>query len=186
MNAKHPLYDEVRQQHEMLWGKNSKMIDFCVKEAQEAVKLTDGSIITIEKPSIKKDFCFGWNTFDDDSYDDANHMAYSYAKKKEYFIEKNLSGLEERIKTINDCEYDMYIYDSYKPQLKLKHYVFLRFSDELWKFPNAKKSANEAEDRKRILEALEKIKADFTKRLETWWKRYGEEYIHTWTYCRDD
>ena len=191
MKSTHPLYNEVRQQFEQLWKDKKgnvdlKMVEFCVKDAHDAVKLTDGSIVILKKPSIQKDFCFGWYTFDEDSYDEATHNARELGRDKEYFMNNNLSGLEENIDRVKNSTDDMYLCDSYRPWMTLKHYVFLRFEEDLWMYHNPRKSANETEDRKLILAALEKIKVDFTKRLETWWKKYGADYIHTWTYCHDD
>ena len=40
-------------------------------------------------------------------------------------------------------------------------------------------------DKKKIVDVLENAKARFTKRLESWWKRYGAQGLHVWTYYSD-
>ena len=40
-----------------VWGNDNKMIEYCLKETSYIVELSDGNIIALEKPHIKKDFC---------------------------------------------------------------------------------------------------------------------------------
>ena len=47
------------------------------KKANHIVELENGDIVVIEKPTIKKDFCFGYSDsrYDTEDYDRANEMA---------------------------------------------------------------------------------------------------------------
>ena len=38
------------------------------------------------------------------------------------------------------------------------------------------------EQRKAIIAALRIVREGFVKRLQTWWKRYGADKLHVWTY----
>ena len=36
-----------------------------------------------------------------------------------------------------------------------------------------------------LLKAYTQVRADFEKRLKAWWKRYGADKLHVWTYWQD-
>ena len=36
-----------------------------------------------------------------------------------------------------------------------------------------------------MAEACKEVRASFEKRLAAWWKRYGADRLHCWTYWRD-
>ena len=42
-----------------VWGSDKRMNEYCIKKADILIKTSNGFILEIEKPGIKKDFCFG-------------------------------------------------------------------------------------------------------------------------------
>lgn len=41
------------------------------------------------------------------------------------------------------------------------------------------------DDRKKIVEEVGRMREDFEKRLEAYWKRYGAKHLRSWTYLVD-
>jgi phosphoglycolate phosphatase-like HAD superfamily hydrolase len=74
------------------------------------LKLEEGKIsengfyAEIEKPSIKKNFCFGYSlsSYDTESFDNAGRMAEHARTSADYFREKNLAGLKEKVEYYKD------------------------------------------------------------------------------------
>ncbi len=55
----------------------------------------------------------------------------------------------------------------------------------LWRTPDLEMEPMNDETRKALLKAYTGVKAAFEKRLKAWWKRYGADYLHCWTFWRD-
>lgn len=181
------LYEEILKRD--VWKKDQHMVDYCVKKSAYIVELENGDIITIEKPSIEKDFCFGYSDsrYDTEDYDRANDAAHHAATNEEYFISQNLKELNKMIAHLDGTEpsrYDFYPCISYYNQpensaLKSLH-CYDPFDAEA---KNLKPLAGA--DRERVLEGYKIVKVDFEKRLQTYLKRYGLSKINTWSYWRD-
>lgn len=136
---------------------NDRMNEWLRKQMFDVIKLKDGRLCGFDKESIKKDFCFA-----DEGTD--------------YEIYKDLHSDDEKFR---DC---CYIYDYTSKQTCKATYGrkdYFTYHDEIKREPICE------EDRKNILEVLRRQKADMEKRLENWWKRYGKDCLHTWTYWRD-
>ena len=95
------MKDLLREEYTKVWGaRDSKMVDYCVNKVAEVAVLPNGELITVDKQTIKKDFCFGESGYD---YDDAQAMA-SYARKSEdYFREKNMAYFNEWLKDLREA-----------------------------------------------------------------------------------
>ena len=78
------------------------MVDFCLKKIICLYCRIGGDIITIDKPSIQKDFCFGYSDsrYDTDDYDRANNMVDHASKSEEYFIKENLKSINNMINNL--------------------------------------------------------------------------------------
>lgn len=175
-----------------VWKGSPDMVDFCVKKTAYIVELTNGDIITIDKPSIKKDFCFGYSdsAYDTDSFDNANRMAHHAKTNVDYFLERNLADINQIIGILNGeykgygPRYAPYIVVPYRGQStdsKLKGVVFFNeYSDEAESMVRL-----EGEDLDRVIEGYKVVKASFEKRLHTYLKRYGLSKVNTWSYWRD-
>lgn len=172
-----------------VWHKRPDMVAHCVKEAAHIVELTDGSIIVIEKPIIKKDFCFGYrdSRYDTEEFDEANKMAAHARSSEEYFLTENLRAIDEAIAHLEGKEqssWDYYVCIKYYNQTessKLKQLLTLYWHDERCQ----KYHKLEGEDRARVLEGYKAVRASFEKRLHAYLKRYGMSKVNTWSYWED-
>lgn len=172
-----------------VWPKSPDMVKFCVKKAAHIVELTNGDIIALEKPDIKKDFCFGYrdSRYDTEEYDAANRMAAHASTSTDYFLSENLHEIDKTIEQLEGKEWnswDYYVgirYYSQPESSKLKTLLAFYWHDESSKkYPKL-----EGEDRARVLEGYKAVKASFEKRLHAYLKRYGLSKVNTWSYWVD-
>lgn len=172
-----------------VWKGDQKMVDFCVKKVAHIVELTNGDIVVIEKPSIKKDFCFGYRTshFDTEEFDSANAAASHAMTSTEFFLSENLSDLDKTIDILESKEWNSWDYHICIPyytqpensKLKSLHTYY-------WHDDHGQKSPRlEGEDRRRVLEGYRVVRASFEKRLHTYLKRYGTSQVNAWSYWQD-
>ena len=173
-----------------VWGSDKKMIDFCAKKTGWIVELTNGDIIALEKPTMKKDFCFGYSLsrYDTEDYDAANEAARHAASSEEYFLSENLHQVDMILDNLESSEWnswDYYIVIPYYTQpdnstLKGLH-SFYWHSPEAAKYPKL-----EGEDRQRIIDGYKEIRKAFEKQLHTYLKRYGLSKVRSWSYWQDE
>lgn len=160
------------------------------KSIDRVVRLHDGRMVAIEKPSIHKDFCFGESGYD---YEDAAHMAHHARTSESYFISENMKPLDRAVEQINQMRKD----PRWSPKSGL-HYMsapgnskvcYLKWIDNLeidnWHRPEETDRDVTEEDLDNILAAYAESKKDFRKRLDTYLKRYGLSKVRSWTYWRD-
>lgn len=189
------LIDEYLNEWRKIWKDNARMMEYGEKKTSAIRKLSNGGLLTWEKPRIETSFCFGYRGSDDD---DANRMV-SHAKTNEgYFKSENLKGFDHIIKKIeslgSDEDYSgnkLYIYRekySRTDNLNLWSYTILPF----WQYNEAIErnlyldiqEANE-EDINTILEAEKNERAKFEKRLNAYLKKYGLSKVRSWSYWQD-
>lgn len=133
-------------------------------------------VLTIEKPRIENRFCF----------DDETEMdLYRYLHSKEerlaqYFKEKNLGGLDAKIKYLSDKESPIFIVTN-----KYDNSVSLATAQYSYDYNDAIRSGRREitkEERRAALSAYRSVRAAFEKRIDAYLKRYGVSKLHTWTY----
>lgn len=160
----------------------------------DAFQLEDGRILTVDKESIKKDFCFGEHGYD-----------YEEVLKKErdsrcfeYFRSENIEKLKNQIKEIEESllKYEeedskpvLYFFKSFwcEGLEKLANWFVYNPSHWASRKPSDFDEARPAskEEIKTLLKIKKSQLEDMEKRLVIWWKKYGVEYLHTWTYWAD-
>ena len=176
-----------------VWGKDSHMIEYCSKKAEVVFKTEKGFFLEIEKEDIKKNFCFGYSLsrYDTEDYDRANNMAHHAETSLNYFRAANLKHLNECIEFYSDPKNELFFHNHYISQ---KNDVLKAVSTfEYWNMPKDIFNKEYKEytpvsenDRKLIVEAYKKELELFTKRLETYIKRYGLSKVHSWSYWQDE
>lgn len=192
-------YEEFAAIQAGFWGKNSKMVDYCIKNADCVVDMADGLLYEIERPDIKKDFCF------DDSYDyeGACEMAQHARTSQDYFRNENMAQVERQIewwKELKERASLRYADDYNRPMFMAEHggsdaqraaigdcLVFATLNGEHYRF-----NENDClcrwitpEDCDRVLAALEGTKERFAKRVDAYLKRYGMDKVNSWHYWGD-
>ena len=144
------------------------------KYLADAVRLSSGAICGIEKPNIETRFCF---SDEGPEYDYYHELCSDDNKMKEYFFHENLAKLDEQISIFKGED------DRKEPAISGGDETRICRPSFNWKWEeNEYVRPITDEDTKIILKALEGVREAFVKRLNTWWKRYGVEKLHTWTY----
>lgn len=177
------------------------------------VPLGDG-FASVEKSTIKKDFCFGAGmnaSATQEEIADAESMVTA-SKNWKYFHAENVRGVEERInvleKAVNADDSGMFrsrndrlavvgIFNSYTGEKLPKDWQVLDSTyctgcitpEKIIEGATAEnrikyRIATRAE-LAALLDAEKKQLADFEKRLARWWKRYGTDKINAWSYISD-
>lgn len=175
----------VEAEYSKVYGKDAKMIKYCVNKTSNAVILHNGVIFTFDKPSIETSFCFGYDN-DDESYNNANNMVDNCMNDYSYFVNKNMKHFENLENILKDmtlrCE------RSYSGRINICsciwseralscHYISKAQLENMFFLNN--------EDIEKIKKALEEEKTKFKKRLETYLKKYGTSKLKVWSYWRD-
>ncbi len=166
-----------------------RMVEHCIKNAQYIVELEGGDIAEIEKPTIETSFCFGFGYCGVSTQEDeqrASDMMHHAQTDQEYFINENLEQLNRRIKNLKDSRLKAYKHVQYcgDCDTRLKAVSLYDYFETP---PSNLKDCHELTDNERqaMIEGYEIVKKQFTKRLETYLKRYGLSKLHTWTYLSD-
>lgn len=176
----------LKSEFEKVWGKDSKMVDWCVKNTSGYIEI-DGIIITYDKPHIQTEFWFGEHTYD---YDEVSDLCDACSEDETYFIERNMRGFDQRIEFIEDTSlygstHHVYIspeeYSCQDGDCKLGCIEFCR-----WDPPRTKDARELTRDElAAYLEFLKEERAKFEKRLHTYLKRYGLSKCHYGVYWAD-
>ena len=147
------------------------------------VELDNGLLYTLEKPRVKTDFCFGYGqngVYDEESYRFAVEGSKDI-KQKLAFINANLRMF--------DREYG-YLFKEKLFCFRIRNYcnynevgiVQIACVEDAFYNQVGEVSDN---DRKKIVEEVGRMRKDFEKRLEAYWKRYGAKHLRSWTYLVD-
>lgn len=166
------------------------MRDYFKKSIYDVLQLSDG-LIGFDKPSIKKNFCFSYDEYQDaqcgtDTYSEALHNANNV--QYNYFEHENTKDLYNKIETLKDENIKKYIINKYHRGTDDIKGLFV----ERWQnceaikrdYPEARELTEE--EKEAFIAKYEEIIETVKKRCVTWWKKYGQEKLHTWTYSRWD
>lgn len=177
--------ERLENELKKVWGSDQKMVDYCLKQADEVIEFYD-AIVTLDKPSIQKNFCFGYGQYlrtDEEEENIANANVKTAMTDKQWFIESNLSqcdvleGLDNPYLTMvvvlgkayeNSEIRNLWVVSSFEAQ-KDNRVLRVLTDDEV----------------KMVKSAVERQKAKFTKRLNSYLKRYGLSKVNAWSYLRD-
>jgi len=169
------------------WGESQRMIDYCYKEAAYVIEFNGGEIATIDKPSVKKDFCYGYGYCGISTEEDENRasrMARKAESDTNYFIDKNMEPLNRWTDQLTNGRYKVYIRPHYTGQTEDCKLVCYELVDPWEAAPkNSRELSQEEIDN--IVNGYEEVKKAFMKRLNTYLKRYGLTKVHSWTYLSD-
>lgn len=151
-------------------------IDYYVKETAAIVE-AEGRYFDIDKPRIETRFCM-----DDESpnLDEWRKAVRTY----KFFRDENLEKIEGTIKALESDE-GMYIYRKGYTHLwefqKIHVGGWYDESPEI-RFGHEPYEIMSAETRAALLKGYKQVRDGFEKRLQTWWKKYGADKLHCWTY----
>lgn len=182
-----------------IWPGNSEMQAYAKKTCAYVVELSSGCIIDIEKPSIKKNFCFGAGAYaraTEQELDEAENMVSIAETSQDYFKARNLEKLNSHIEELKEAaagKREVYSYLHYSGQekgSKLRTYTVCKISGNPEYYPGYWSNCQDLEkmsgdDIVRIIAGLEEVRKAFVKRIDTYLKRYGTSNVHAWSYIRD-
>lgn len=182
-----------------VWKKDEKMQEFARKECAYVVELSNGNIISIDKPAIQKDFCFGMGEYGrctQEEFEEAQDLAKRANEDVSYFINKNMEQITDEIEALKECLenrkecYTMTHYIMQPEKSILKDYSVVRICDNPEYAPSRWSSCVDLKkldknDIQIIIDGLEEVGKKFMKRLNTYLKKYGLGKLHVWTYYRD-
>lgn len=162
--------------------RDSRDLDYYVRNTSAVVE-DGGRIFAISKPSIETRFCHP---------DEPREEVEAWRKAVrtyEFFESENMGDIDRQIERLKKADLEgknpwleSYATKSYNGLWNF--YCDVEERDR--RYTKDETSIPMAEElRQKLLKALEGVRADFEKRLRTWWKKYGFEKLHTWTYWQD-
>lgn len=171
-----------------VWTNDCSMQEYCRKKCSDVFESKLGYLVEFEKPSIKKDFCFGHGycgITTEEETQKAFDNALNAKTNENYFIRENLEWYERYLELLNDTKYwDLHLVVRNKNtkicSLKSEKY----FCHYEWERKNIVETLS-TDDIEKIREIIELEKEKFLKRLNTYLKKYGLSKVHSWTYLVD-
>lgn len=175
--------------------------DYYRKDAGQIVKLSNGGYFVVGKSRMQTHFCFGYDTdFSGHEQSDAERARAAFVASATAFKNANLSALDETIEElkVGKMEWNrvpVLVRESYCGQsepINVYDLSWERLSTIIERHGGSATQAQidadcvSAEDRAIMLGAYEAEREDFSKRLDTYLKKYGTSKLHTWTYWRDE
>lgn len=181
-----------------VWA-SANMQEFCKKKCEYVIELSNGTIIDIDKPSIEKNFCFGYGMYarsTDEEVASADALAEHAKTNTEYFIAENMKQVTENIAVLKEAlagdkeVYTFVRYLSAPDTSNLMNWKCCRIWDnpenKPWKWSQLRTVRKlENDDIQRIIDGYEEVGKRFRKRLQTYLKKYGLSKLNVWTYLRD-
>lgn len=191
---KNSAIDEAKAEYVKVWKNDERMIKYCQNEISNAVKLSDGRIVVVEKQKIETSFCFGYSTCGQGGdYNEANNSAHVASTSEKYFREQNLKSLQEKLNLLEGKKEKSWWGDPYLSQQSyyssgpINNYkvVAIRYCDFVEQ-TNGQYSTISETDKKLIIAMYKEEIAKMNKRLDTYLKRYGLSKLNVWTYWMDE
>lgn len=172
--------------------------DYESKNVEVAIKLNDGSYLTVEKPRIQTRFCYGYGCnliSTQDEEERADSLKSAISNDEEFFINENLRKWDYHnsiellesdtphivLETAHNIESFATIYRGDGRELVEKDGKLVDCYEPGYRYDRILTD----EEKALYLEALKYTRESFIKRLKTYLKRYGLSKIVSWTYLVD-
>lgn len=188
MKIDETILKQVKDEYGKMYGYATRgdmeMLAWCIKKIGGVARLANGLFFVVEKPDVETKFCFGYGlngVADEKSFQSANDAKDSMSQK-ENFIGANLEEFDRHYRLLTSGK-DVYYYrESRNRKTPPTNLVGLSESMNAYYGCIGKVSK---EDLDTIKAEVARVREDFAKRLETYWKRYGSSKLKTWTYLVD-
>lgn len=148
---------------ENIWKGSKSMIAYACHKISDCYETEKGFLIEFETPTIKKDFCFGFDDFYK-KQEDADDMAEHARTNENYFIEKNLEEINKLIKSLEEAE-KVYARKGYDEAVNLRGLVFENYL-RTYEFKREKCEELSGADVAGLIEMAKNEKAKLEKRSE--------------------
>lgn len=185
--------EDLRAEFTKIWGKDTRMVEWCIKNHSTNIRLSNGKIICFDKPTIQTAFWVGYGHGAGREYEDANKLQNNiYKNMEEYFINKNMTGFDSQIEQCQDSDYSIYIaqqYDS-KEESNFVNFYLIKYEygcdfERLQRFAKDFQKVTNEEDIALIKWAIQTDANKFKKRLNAYIKRFGTSKLKCQTYWAD-
>lgn len=151
----------------------------------KVIRLDGGGFLPLSRNDIDTSFCFGYSSCGQGmTYEEATECARE-ARTKGYFMRTNLDGIDSLIDGLTGAdngEHDWKVYNQIK---KFPAWMEL-YDDRGWATRDLDGRPLSPTEKARVVTVLMAERAEFVKRLEAWWKRYGPDKLKIWTYWVDE
>ena len=178
-----------------VWGKDTKMVDYEMKNIVCLIPICDGkSVICLNKPTIEKEFWFGESDMGQgpSHEDNCKRMNYVHLTLKDYFMNENLSKVDDMINKIKDAINDKSCYVpkrfAYYYKCPDDHFIqSFGFENPYngYRICTGNSYELSKNDLKIILEGYKFYREKFVKRLESYLKKYGTSKMSVRSYWID-
>lgn len=161
-------------------------IDYYTNKTARIVE-AEGLYFDIPKPTIQTRFCHP-----DEPAEEVEAWREA-VRTYDYFRRENMADLEGFIKFLKEgelgrpcqgfkgaCIAGLFIYRDYNGLWR-----FGNNSDRFYMTADNKATPMDEETRQALLAGYKEVAKTFEKRLSAWWKRYGADKLHVWTYWQD-
>ena len=175
-----------------VWGGDKRMVEHCVKSAEVVVRLTGGELVGIEKPSIKTTDCHGE---DDRGQGGEGPGTIAFAQKccayfetEAGFKRTNIRGFDKAMVSAATRKEGSLCGEP------LKFYVMTKYCSgetlicDCYRTTRRSVGANairreaNAEDIRRLRVGYMMVRRSFVRRVNAYWRRFGNSKLRTWTY----
>lgn len=194
------LKEELRAEFQKVWGKDEKMVNYCVNQASQIVRLSGGQLYVIEKERLDTHFCYGWSSCGQGAeYEEAQKMAADAKHNTENFRYKNTRELQQMIDDLQPtpADYcgvtrpDPFIREHYcRGNANIYNLAWLtdyQVRYEEWRYRDWAGFQKLSDEDRNILIAAYKAELEKkNKQIDAYLKRYGTSKFRTWTYWLDE
>lgn len=195
---------EIREEYlseQKKLGANDDWLQYCKKNFGGGVK-HNGFLYVIDKPRIKKRFCYGYGYNGVSSPQEeevANGLVDKAESDHQFFMVENLRNINETIECLSEIYEEMglnWAEGSYPKYMiatspladdkEGKSRIRAFWIVNTWQCNmETTKICFDRELVKKLIEGYEEVKKDFIKRLNAYLKRYGLTKVRSWTFLRD-
>lgn len=184
------LFEHYKEALVDIWGKDTRMIDYCMKRAQIIISVSDNCIIPIDKERIETEFWFGYSDIGQGRSQAENNelVERTHDTLVEYFMDRNLEGVNKIIEDLENISNDSHRTIKKVTITRGTHnskYTIcgLRINDP-WR--NTYEGTDlTTEEINTAIEGYKIYKEKLIKRLETYLKKYDTSKLSIQTYWMD-
>ena len=177
-NSKELKAEYINEVMTKIYNNSNSMRKYFENGVSQVIKTSEGFLIEFSKPSIETRFCFSYDEHVSGSHENACKQCDI---KADYFIKHNLRDLTKGLKELENEE--IFLIKNYDKSDLIMQFVSKQYIETYTNTPCKKISDA---DKQMLIDAQKQEIEKFTKRLNTYLKKYGTEKLHTWTYsCWD-
>lgn len=175
------IKEELKQEYKKVWttkkGIDEKMVDYCMNKIALYLKTEDGYFYILEKEKLNTKFWISEGSNRD--IKEALIICDEIKTTEDFFIEDNLSNINDLINTINSNKNNLFFAE------RFKNSKIVSISTTKYNVFNKENRKLTTDEEIEILKIYEKFKEMQTKKINSYLKRFGLSKIQANTYWAD-